>query len=371
MLRVYANITIGKIELPFITDYSVTVSADSQTQGGTITFPKNLFYRDATGRRLPLGGANTKIGDLVKRGDRVVIRSGYYGFAPIKVVFEGYVSSVGSKTPVELKVEDNMYLLKQTPVSAGTFTTLEALLKHILSGTGFTFETMADVTTIGQFVVGNETASQVLQRLEKDYKFTSYFNGTTLRCGVIRFPASGANHVFNFQKNIIDDSLEYMNKDDIKLSCIASNTIEETTSGTTQDGATKTRRKTLRALIEFTETGNKITADGTKYRLTDVSSGAVPSAEEGERYDYFFLGATTIDELGKLGAAQLERVYYTGFRGKFTTFGEPFVIIGDVAQLQDSVLPERNGRYQIKGVTYSCTSGDGLRQEIDIETKLG
>jgi hypothetical protein len=63
-------------------------------------------------------------------------------------------------------------------------------------------------------------------------------------------------------------------------------------------------------------------------------------------------------------------VYYTGFRGKFTTFGEPFVIIGDVAQLQDSVLPERNGRYQIKGVTYACSSSEGLRQEIDIETKL-
>lgn len=371
MLRVYVNIKVGNIEFPFVTDYSIETSADKQTMGGTLTFPKNLYYRNEYGKLLPLGGANVKIGDLIKRGDKVTISSGYYGYSPIEKVFEGYVSLVGSKTPVELKVEDNMWVLKQLPAKSGVYTTLESLLGAILSGSGFTFQTMADVTTIGQFIVGNETASQVLQRLEKDYRFTSYFVGNVLRCGIIQFDTSKSNEsVFNFQKNIIEDDLNYTNKDDIKMSCIASNTIEENASGTTQDGAPKTKKKTLRALIEFTEKGDKVASDGTRYKVTDVSDGAVPEATEGERYDYFFLGANTIAELGRLGAEQLLRAYFTGFRGTFTTFGAPLVRIGDVANLQDSVLPERNGRYQIKGVTYSCSSDGGLRQVIDIETKL-
>lgn len=371
MLRVYCNIKVGSIEFPFVTDYSIETSADKQTQGGTVTFPKNLYYRDSFGKLIPLGGANVKIGDLVKRGDKITISSGYFGYSPIEKVFEGYVSQVGSKTPVELKVEDNMWVLKQLPAKAGVYTTLESLLTAILSGSGFTFETMADVTTIGQFIVGNETASQVLQRLEKDYRFTSYFVGDKLRCGVIQFDTKNSTEgVFNFQKNIIEDDLNYTNKDDVKLSCIASNTIDENTGGTTQDGAPKTKKKTLRALIEFTEKGTKVASDGTRYNVTDVSSGSVPEATEGERYDYFFLGATTIDELGRLGAEQLLRVYYTGFRGTFTTFGAPLMRIGDIANLQDSVLPERNGRYQIKAVSYSCSPDGGLRQTIDIETKL-
>lgn len=371
MLRVFCNIKVGTIELPFVTDYSIETSSEKQTQGGTVTFPKNLYYRNEYGKLLPLGGANVKIGDLIKRGDKITISSGYYGFSPINVVFEGYVSQVGSKTPVELKIEDNMWVLKQTPAKAGVYTTLESLLSALLQGTGFTFQTMADITTIGQFIVGNESVSQVLQRLEKDYKFTSYFVGSLLRCGIIQFDTSKSTEaVFNFQKNIIEDDLNYTNKDDVKMSCIASNTIEESTGGTTQDGAPKTKKKTLRALIEFTEKGTKVASDGTRYNVKDVSSGSVPTAEEGERYDYFFLGATTIDELGRLGAEQLLRAYYTGFRGTFTTFGAPFMRIGDIANLQDSVLPERNGRYEINGVTYSCSSDGGLRQVIDIATKL-
>jgi hypothetical protein len=211
----------------------------------------------------------------------------------------------------------------------------------------------------------------VLQRVEKDYKFNAYFRGNELRCGVIRFPRENAKeYVFNFQKNIIDDTLEYKYKDDVKLSCIASNTIEEPKAGTTQDGKPKTKRKTLRALVEFVSNGQYVTEDGTKYNITDVTDGYIPQATEGERMDYIFTGATTINELGRMGAEQLQRYYYSGYRGEFTTFGAPYVQIGDIANLQDSVLPERNGRYQVVAVKYNGGTG-GLRQIIEIELKLG
>jgi hypothetical protein len=229
-----------------------------------------------------------------------------------------------------------------------------------LQDTPFKVKALTKTTFVG-FTIGNETAAQVLQRLQQTYGFESYFRGNELRCGVLIYlPEEAREEVFAFQTNIIDDELEYARKDDIVLSAIAHNTITES-NGTTKDGEPKTKKKRLEVLVTIKNDKriDKIIEQGQP----------VPENVEGERRTFFFPGAKTVQELADLAYNQLIRYYYTGFKGKFTTFGIPYVRQGDNAIIKDPILPERDGKYKIKKVDY--TGGvNGLRQEIHLDFKI-
>jgi hypothetical protein len=48
----------------------------------------------------------------------------------------------------------------------------------------------------------------------------------------------------------------------------------------------------------------------------------------------------------------------------------PFVKQGDNAQIDDRLLPERNGTYKIKSVGYKLSADNGLRQVIELDYKI-
>jgi hypothetical protein len=389
MYRCVTNITITQLPsvsfpnrktvlgFDFVNEFECSDSWRDLTNKGKMVLPKNLYFRDQFGKLQPLHGTNINIGGfssnapLLLRGDKIKIVAGYKYFdkagreiTDTATMFEGYISKVGSKIPIECELEDNMWLLKQTPVGLRTFSKsdkLSTILAFILHGTGFTYNALTE-TTFGAFSVGNETACQVLQRLQKTYGFESYFRGNELRCGaIIYIPGEGTTQNFFFQQNIISDELEYVRKDDITLSAVAHNYIEELTGKHTKDGQAKTKRTRLEVLVTL--------RNGVK-TIKEIKKGdTVPSNNEGERRTLFYPGAKTVSELADLAFKEIVKYYYTGLRGKFTTFGIPFVRQGDVANIQDPILPERNGLYKIKQVDY--TGGvSGLRQEISLDFKL-
>jgi hypothetical protein len=92
----------------------------------------------------------------------------------------------------------------------------------------------------------------------------------------------------------------------------------------------------------------------------------LPPNTGGERRTLHFLGAKTTNELAKLAENELRKYYYTGLKGKFVTFGIPYVRHGDNVDILDAILPERNGRYKVKAVQYSG-GVIGLRQEIELD----
>lgn len=364
----YPNHT-KRVTMNFVRQYSVVSSWRNLTDAGTVTFPKNVFYRDAHGNKIFMGSTNVNAGGfdsepLFLRGDRITIKAGYYN-EEFATVFEGYISNVGSKIPVELSVEDNMWLLKQKPMTPKTFTaadTLEEILKYITADTGLTVKAITQ-TNFGAFTIGNETGAQVLARLQKDYGFEAYFRGNELRCGVFIYDAEESKkHIFDFNKNIIDDSLEYRRKDDIKLSAIAHNTITVDGQGTTTDGQPKKKKKRISVLVELT--GEET------YKTTDISNGHTPENTEGERKEFNLPGPTTIDGLAKLAFEYLKKYYYDGFKGEFTTFGIPFVKFGDVVKLVDRSHPEKNGTYKVKSLKYAGGFDDGIRQIIELDYRL-
>lgn len=389
MFRCVTNITITQfpttafpdrdkvLHFDFVNTFEASDSWRDMTNKGKILIPKNLYYRDEAGKLLPLYGKNVNIGGfsaavpLVLRGDAVTIEAGYKYFnnanreiTDTSILFTGYVSKVLSKIPIELELEDNMWKLKQLPVGTKTFTkndTLGDILKFILKGTNFTVNALTS-TNFGTFAVGNETAAQVLQRLQKEYHFESYFRGTELRCGaIIYIPEEAKTQNFIFQENVISDELEYKRKDDIVLSAVARNTITELSGKTTKDGKAKTKKTRLEVLVTLRNDIRTIRV----IKKGDV----VPANDEGERRTLFFPGAITTAQLADLAFAELTKYYYTGLRGKFTTFGIPYVQQGDNAFIRDPKLPERDGTYKIKAVNY--TGGvEGLRQEIELDYKI-
>ncbi|HXS58987.1 MAG TPA: hypothetical protein VN726_22845 [Hanamia sp.] len=391
MYRVISNITIvqqprsGMVRnktliFDFVHEFSCSDNWRDLTNKGKVTVPKNLYVRDANNQLVPLFGTNVNIGGfssnppLLMRGDQVTIDWGYKFFKNGKEIFQGtksnngslfqgWISEVTSKKPMEFLVEDNMWKLKQIQAPLHTFSatdTLENILSYLLKNTPYTVNALTS-TTFGAFRVGNETVAEVLARLRKQFHFESYFRGNELRCGSTIYIESEANtSTFTFQQNIISDELEYRRKDDIVLSIVASNKIEEETGKLTKDGHNKTKCTRLEVLVTL-QNGSDVPTTFVKTKGQDY-----PPNTGGERMTLPYPGATSIAQLVSLATAELKKFYYTGFKGKFTTFGLPYVRMGDNVQLMDNVLPERNGLYKVRGVEY--TGGvNGLRQTIELD----
>lgn len=370
------------LNFDFVTEFNSSDSWRDLTNKGRLILPKNLYFTDGNGKLRPLKGTNVNVGGfssgdpLFLRGDKVTIIAGYkyYNKAHREIedtaqFFSGYITKVNSKIPIELQLEDNMWKLKQTPVETKTFSksdTLESILKFILKGTPFTTKALTQ-TTFGTFSIGNETAAQVLQRLQKTYGFEFYFRGNELRGGALIYVEDEAvSENFHFQENIISDELEYVRKDDIVLSAVAHNSIT-TTVGTNKDGTAKTKHKRIEVLVTLKKNP---TIGELPYTFREINRGdVVPENTDGERRTLFFPGATTVQQLAELAYDKLKMYYYGGLRGTFTTFGIPFVRQGDNAVIKDPVLPERDGTYKIKKVEYSGGIG-GLRQRIELDYKL-
>jgi len=371
-----------ELNFDFVTEFESSDSWRDFTNKGRVTLPKNLYFKDENGKLQPLKGTNVNVGGfsstapLFLRGDKITITAGYKYFnkdhrevEDVSTIHTGFITKVGSKIPIELEIEDNMWKLKQIPVTTHTFKksdTLEDMLAFMLKGSEFTFKALTK-TTFGEFAIGNETVAQALQRLQKTFGFEFYFRGNELRGGVLIYiEAEAANENFHFQENIIEDELEYKRKDDVTLSAIAHNTIT-VENGHCKDGALKTKRQRLEVLVTIKKNATKTELP---YTTRIINRGdIVPENTDGERRTFFFPGATTTDQLAALAYEKLKMYYYTGFKGTFTTFGIPFVRQGDNAVIKDPILPERDGRYKIKKVEYSGGI-NGLRQHIELDYKI-
>lgn len=366
----------------FLNQYEAEDTWQELTNDCKLTLPKNVYVKDATGKLVYLGGTNVNIGGfgnnapLFMRGDKVTLEAGYRFYDAqgnekvlTSVIFSGYVRTVGSKKPFVLECEDRMYLLKQIVAPNKTYpagTTVESILTDLLKGTGFTVNALTD-TTLGEFQTHNETVAEVLGRLQKDYHFYSYFRGNELRCGSIVYVEQDAidsgKKVFKFQHNIIDDDLKYNRTDDLELSAVAYSVNKIELAGTTtRSGKRKTKHKRLEALV--TIRNGKVTSYARKDN--SLESDFAPNVN-GERRTLYFWDVPNTDKLIALATAELKKYYYQGFRGKFTTFGIPFVRQGDNVDVIDPILPERNGRYKCRAVKYSGGVQQGIRQEIELD----
>lgn len=358
----------------FVNEFEFTDSWVDLTNQAKITLPKNIYTVDKNGNRLNLFGTkpNELINNLFRRGDKVSINYGYITYEngnefldlPRTPIFEGFITSVGSKFPIVLECEDNMWLLKQIPCKPQVWSkdkTVEDLLKSLLRFTDFTVNGLTK-TTVGDLVIQDETVAQLLARLQKDFHFEAYFKGNELRIGsVVYIEKEAKEFTFEFQKNIISDELTFQRKDDVKLSAVCES-INTVNGGTNKKGQTKTKEERLTILVYFDK-------DGVAQYKEKKKGEDLPENVEGERRKLFFPNVKTAKDLFEKGKLELEKFYYTGFKGKFTTFAIPYVQMGDNVTIKDPLMPDRDGKYKVKSVRY--TGGvNGHRQIIELHYKM-
>jgi hypothetical protein len=361
----------------FVFDFGNEITINSTwanlTDTMQITMPRRLYFLDAstgektTWDKMQVYG-NPEKAPLILRGDKIKVEFGYSDFKTtspnsfnrsiivenMATRFEGYITKINNKTPLELECEDNMYALKQTLVENKEWTseqyTTEQMLQEMLSKSTF-----SDVknftllnkdnykTKLGKFITYNVTMAQVLDELRKQpYNLQSFFRGNSLHWGVIRYYFDEkVNHQFHFQKNIISDNLIYTRADDMRIGVVAKSINNITLNETNANGTKKTRHKEIKVSV-----GDK----------------------DGEIRTLFFTDLNE-DELKKAAEAKLPYLKYEGFRGSFTTFCMPHVKHGDTVQLIDEVLPERDGTYLVKDVKYGAGMNGG-RQTITLDIRV-
>lgn len=430
MLRPFASIQIQQIPsikwkqrnslmtLDFYHKYQIDNGWEDHTDTASLYFPKNVVLQNGDFLFKQKGTYNVILGSsagngtieslndpqfapLISKGDIIYIQDGYLyrdEFGNSQQVgathFEGYVSKTFSDTPIRVELEDNFYLLKRTPLDVTNWKgSLIDLCKHIINlvNTNFGLNSLYEINginpypiltmfegvdsltanfSLGYLDIGNATCSQVLSKIRSNYNLESFFVGNELHFGFPIYNESTANssYVFEFRNNIKDDcNLEYWNKDDIQLSAIINCTVISSTGKTTKDGYAKTKAERLSILVYW-----DIQDQVFKY-LTKKKGEKFPDNETGERRTFIYPVESSAplpseSELFDFGKKQLEKYFYTGFKGSFKTIGFPIINWGDNITMLDSILSDRNGVYKVKKVVR--TGENGIEQEIFIDFKL-
>lgn len=301
-----------RLELSFCTNIEIEKSRKTLTNTCKITIPRKIKGLD-----------NRDINkDFLKPGLKVTVFIGYG--KELRPEFTGYLTSVSLKIPVEIMCQDEMYKLKQNSLSKSwQKVSLLELIKFIYPGTA----KVADVQ-LGGFVIKQQSTAQVLDSL-KNYGIQSYFDSQ----GILVCDFAGSLNkkpievVYDFGKNVIDNDLEYLRKEEIRIKVKG---VSKTATG---------------KKIEFV-TGD---LDGDERTLNYVN------------IDY--------DDLKKIVEKELNNLKKDGLKNSFTTFGLPYAEPGYIAIILDSEYPERNGSYLIESVNTSH-GVNGFRRVITPERKL-
>ena len=367
--------------IDFVNDVNINSSWQNLTDTGKIIIPKKVYYKDELGKKFTFDGKNLISGDylgtpLILRGDKIKIELGYkYNTLEnsqtfievvevykdiINTVFEGYISNVDNRMPIEIHFEDKMWLLKQVQAPNKTYVgTIEEMLTEMLKlvpNNPFTVSNFTS-TTVGSFTTKNETIAQVLDRLQKDFRFESFIRGNELRCSyIVYYPQDIKENIFKFQYNIISDDLLYKRTDDIKIG-IEAKSIELSSNGTNKDGTSKKKTNKIHYFAYYD-----------KKELKIVPIDDKPSAFDGEIRTLYSMKMPEA-QLKVYLEKEIKRITYNGWRGEFTTFGLPLVKHGDIAHIIDEVIPERTGKFMVKSVKTEFGM-NGFRQKVSLDLRV-
>lgn len=269
--------------------------------------------------------------------------------------FNGYVTRRVPNSPLQLECEDESWQWKNRfikPVTADD-ATLESFIKSVYDGK---IGTIAQGRRkIGDWRVPKlSTFLQILDTLRNTFGITAYWDldGALNIDAQLEQLSTVQDRIYQFSKNLInadgmnfEEAAEYSQI--VHYSSIQDELNEE--DGTPIENV---------EVYSFYDQNGKIQSKETDPGLQgNINRFTIP---------YF-----TYDELKKLSEARLEKLNFTGYRGRFLTFGEPVANVNDDCQIINIRSPEMTGRYRIKGVEVSYDINQGYKQDIEVARKTG
>jgi hypothetical protein len=277
-----------------------------------------------------------KLIDKIKEGDKVTINLGYND--DNKKEFEGYIKRINPKMPLELEIEDSMYLLRKIRLKKSfkkndVKDVITYILDELYNQQGVRFEMYADIPKVEvfNFWMNEANGVTVLQELADKYLLSSYLTEIdgkpTLYVGLMYgLKKQTVNYVFNRNTISLDD-LKYNQPGDRSFKVEIRHVNEAGKEKTYSYGDPKGELQKVQIEGNWTEAALKHYADGV-----------------------------------------LEGLKAGGYKGGFTTFLIPHVEPADVAKCDDTQFKERSGSYYVSTVTTNF--GSGARRKPEIEIKL-
>lgn len=349
MLRLYSEIQIADKIFTFVNQVEITSSWDKFTDTAVITLPLKLVFDGET-----ITGCDDAQ-RLFRRGDQVIIRLGY--FPDLTTVFTGFVREVHNDSPMWIECEDASYLLKQNllnfTMGAGATLTqfLDRMMEEIAAVEGLRPlpfevtrrnpdrpiiitatkpENTADDYEGKGLRVKNVNFIQMLQQLKRQYGLVAFVRDGVLKVGLAYDAEDRNEYELSFQRNIIEDDLTFRCGGDVKIKMVVKSIVDGEKKG--------------EIITHVVETGDP----------------------NGETKTFFlYNGEEDEDQLRDIGEAEIIKYKYDGYRGSFTTFGDPIVRHGDLVTLVDKRYPEREGRYLVDEVVTNFGMM-GFRQKITL-----
>lgn len=326
MLRLTSEISIGQYKFNSCVELEIKSSWDSLTDTCTITIPRKIKWDN---KSLAQGAA-----PMIAIGDKVVVKLGYN--FQFKTYFTGYVIAISAKTPVTIECQDAFWFLKQCSgsFSLGSGTTLSQVMSEVekiynsssikkTHGVTINFKPLAG-TVVGTFRADRVSMAFVVKTLKEKLGIISFTRNEILYSGLTYYDDQRGELQRNFTDNVIEDSLEFKKATDIKIKLVVKS------------------------------------VDNKNLKPVEVGDS------DGDTRTYYVAGMSSQAQMKAVGDRELPRFKYTGWHGSFTTFGDVFVKHGDVVELIDKQIKDRNGKYFVKGVTTKFGTG-GFRNIIELD----
>ena len=266
-----------------------------------------------------------KVKDWFKRGDKVEIYLCYGLDEDLILEFSGYITQVSADYPITIKLEDEMWRLKQIPVN---FSSKNEKLKSFVQKYVTDYPILIDAEVpLGAINIKNKTLGEVFKKFQEDLSLYPFIRNGKL---VVAKPYSDVTDkipVFDLEKNCVSNDLNYLSKEERTVKVVAE------------------------SVQNFAKTKKKL-----KFELGDPDPKTTINKT---------LSVTTLNDL----QAEVRRIYdlykKEGFDGSFTTFGTPSVQHGQKVKITSSLYNDREGIYYIDSIKKKF-SRDGFRQEIEL-----
>lgn len=301
----------------------VVTSLHTLTDTCTITLGRKRNWKDED---------VTDLTELIRRGDQITVQLGYGN--DLETVFQGYLKTIKTGTPVTIECENEAWNLKQMPVANKYYEslTMSDFVSEFLSS----YQVSVSNVNFGEVRINGETTvAGVLDYFMKNYPVRFFFRDGTFY-GILAHmqlmkDEAVETHEFKWGLNVVKDNLKYTLAEDVKVQIVA----------------------------------KVILQDNTKLEVKEPQD----ATDAGVR-TFMVPGAKSKDDLKKYAQEKLATYKVDKMDGSFTAFGEPLVKKGDLVHYYDDEHTERNDkRFVADAVTYSYGLG-GYRQEITLGTEI-
>ena len=317
-LSLTCKVKIGNYQFDGVHEVTIVQTRKQITNTATIKLPNRFSGEFLTNK--------------IRGGDTVSISLGYN--AANREEFTGYVRDISFTSPITIECEDEMYKLKRVKPKGKGFpqTSLSELLNYLVPDAVLT--DIPQITLTNFTVYADKSVAHALQELRENFGLEVNFVGKQLFVGVPLTQDTKANApevVYNMELNVINSSLQFQRKEDVRIRVEA----------------------------------RSITGDN------QVLTATVGDDDASTTTTLHFYNVTVKAELERQAEEKLKVWKHDGFKGALTSFGVPYAEPGWVAKIIDNRYNgSRSGKYFIDSVT--TTFGiNGFRREVEIGRVAG